>query len=152
MGPREPRRADDTDERIVDAIREAPMPVVNTHYLVHALDRPDGEVVEHLERLVEEGVIDHREVEGRGHLWWLAPRYERGRDRGGDVPVAARGRPVGQRCSMRRTPRPSGRPMRGTPGSPSATQRRKVPPSSVSSNATMARPADVSRTPPNFER
>ncbi|MFC5973878.1 hypothetical protein ACFPYI_21350 [Halomarina salina] len=65
------------DERLVDAIREAPMPVVNTQYLVRASDRPHAEVVERLDRLVEEGVVDHLEVEGRGHLWWLALPYER---------------------------------------------------------------------------
>lgn len=65
------------DERLVDAMRAAPMPVVNTHYLVQALDRPYEEVLDHLDRLVEEGVVDHLAVEGRGHLWWLALPYER---------------------------------------------------------------------------
>lgn len=77
MGSGGRRWNDDVDEPLVDAISEAPMPVVNTHYLVRALDRPYAEVFDRLDRLVDEGVLERIEVEGRGHLWWLAPAYER---------------------------------------------------------------------------
>jgi len=66
------------DERIIEAIREAPMPVVNTQYLTAAVGESDDQVVERLEHLVQEGIVDHLEVEGRGHLWWLTLPYEPG--------------------------------------------------------------------------
>ncbi|MFD1511837.1 hypothetical protein [Halomarina rubra] len=62
---------DDLTERLVAAIRDAPRPVVNTGYLVRQLDRPAADLRPELDALVEAGVLDHHEVRGRGHLWWL---------------------------------------------------------------------------------
>lgn len=62
---------DELGARIVSEIRDAPRPVVNTHFLMKRLDLPFEDVYEVLERLVEEGTVEHMEVRNYGHLWWL---------------------------------------------------------------------------------
>jgi hypothetical protein len=64
------------DDRIVEAIRTAPQPVVNTRYLVLELDVPFEELLDRLEALVEEGRLEHLEVAGEGHLWNLSVEEE----------------------------------------------------------------------------
>jgi hypothetical protein len=59
-------------ERLVSELATAPRPVVNTHYLMTRLDRPFETVSRELERLVDEGVVEHVQVRDRGHLWWLS--------------------------------------------------------------------------------
>ena len=63
---------DAADDRIVEAIRAAPQPVVNTRYLVLELDVPFEELFDRLESLAEEGRLEHFEVRGEGHLWSLS--------------------------------------------------------------------------------
>ncbi|KTG09924.1 hypothetical protein AUR64_09880 [Haloprofundus marisrubri] len=55
---------------IVDAIRHAPEPVVNTGYLAERFDVPLGAMYARLESLTDAGVLEHMEVRQRGHLWW----------------------------------------------------------------------------------
>lgn len=62
---------DERTARIVAAVRDAPRPVVNTSYLAGHLAVPVGDLRSELDALVERGVLDHHEVEHRGHLWWL---------------------------------------------------------------------------------
>lgn len=71
----EENQRDGTDElstRIISEISDAPRPVVNTHYLMKRLDLPFEDVYERLERLVDEGTVEHMEVRNYGHLWWLS--------------------------------------------------------------------------------
>ena len=66
---------DELSSRLVSEISDAPHPVVNTQYLMNRLDLPFEDVYERLERLVEEGTVEHMEVRNYGHLWWLASGY-----------------------------------------------------------------------------
>lgn len=65
------------DDRIVEAIRTASQPVVNTRYLVLELDVPFEELFDRLQALVEEGRLEHLEIAGEGHLWFLSLEEER---------------------------------------------------------------------------
>lgn len=67
---------DAVDERLVEAIRTAPQPVVNTRYLAGELDVPAEELVDPLEELVETGRLERLEVRGRGSLWLLSLEEE----------------------------------------------------------------------------
>ncbi|AGB36672.1 hypothetical protein [Natronococcus occultus] len=60
------------DDRIVEAIRTAPKPVVNTTYLAGEFDVPPKVLLERLESLVEDGRLEGHEVVGEGYLWWLS--------------------------------------------------------------------------------
>lgn len=64
------------DDRIVEAIRAAPKPVVNTTYLAGEFDVTPGELIPRLEALVEAGRLEGHEVVGEGHLWWLSLEEE----------------------------------------------------------------------------
>jgi hypothetical protein len=64
--------ADEFRERVVAEMRDAPRPVMNTRYLTSRVDRPLDDVFETLERLAERGTVEHVEVAGYGHLWWLS--------------------------------------------------------------------------------
>ncbi|MFC4436678.1 MULTISPECIES: hypothetical protein [Natrialbaceae] len=63
-------------ERIVEAIRTAPQPVVNTRYLAGELDVPAEELVDPLESLAETGRLERLEVRDRGSLWLLSLEEE----------------------------------------------------------------------------
>lgn len=67
---------DGVEERLVTAIRGAPKPVVNTHYLAGELDLPVDETFDRLDRLAGDEVVEHMEVQGLGHLWWLSTDSE----------------------------------------------------------------------------
>ncbi|TYL40166.1 hypothetical protein CV102_00870 [Natronococcus pandeyae] len=67
---------DPTDDRIVEAIRSAPQPVVNTQYLAEELDVPAEELIVPLESLVETGRLERLEVRGQGSLWLLSLEEE----------------------------------------------------------------------------
>ncbi|MFC4359985.1 hypothetical protein ACFO0N_18715 [Halobium salinum] len=71
--PTDDERGDDREgkARVVEALRTAPKPAVNTGYLVKRIDRPHGEVFALLDRLADEGAVEHLEIRGVGHLWWL---------------------------------------------------------------------------------
>ncbi|WP_293027149.1 hypothetical protein [Natronococcus sp.] len=64
------------DDCIVEAIRTAPKPVVNTTYLAEEFDVTPGELVPRLESLVEAGRLEGHEVVGKGRLWWLSLEEE----------------------------------------------------------------------------
>ncbi|WP_242695660.1 hypothetical protein [Halomontanus rarus] len=72
--------SDDSDRippvRIVETIRAAPVPVVNTQYLAGECDVPTDELFEQLSAMVEDGTLEHHRVEGRWHLWWLSLESE----------------------------------------------------------------------------
>ena len=61
-----------TPEAIVESIRTAPMPVVNTRYLATEFDVPTDQLVDRLGALVDDGVLKTCEIDGRGRLWWLS--------------------------------------------------------------------------------
>lgn len=63
-------------QKVVAAIRNAPAPVVNTTYLADEFDVPRERLGEKLDELVAEGVLEHTEARGRGHLWWLSVTTE----------------------------------------------------------------------------
>jgi hypothetical protein len=63
---------EDLRERLVSELATAPRPVVNTHYLMKRLDLPFDPVYRGLERLADEGTVEHATVRDRGHLWWLS--------------------------------------------------------------------------------
>lgn len=63
-------------QEVVAAIRNAPAPVVNTTYLADEFDVPHERLRDRLESLVTEGVLEHGETRGRGHLWWLSVTSE----------------------------------------------------------------------------
>lgn len=69
-------RPDVSRDRVVAAVRDAPRPVVNTEYLQGRLDLPFEEVYVRLARLADEGVLEHHELRGFGHLWWLSTEAE----------------------------------------------------------------------------
>lgn len=69
------------DGEIVAAIRDAPRPVVNTNYLVRALDVPPDVLSRQLERSLESGAIEHVQIAGRLDLWWLSSEREADADR-----------------------------------------------------------------------
>ncbi|WP_241434388.1 hypothetical protein [Natronorubrum tibetense] len=56
---------------IVDSIRTAPVPVVNTQYLADEHDVSVDKMFEQLSAMVEVGTLKHHRVEDRWHLWWL---------------------------------------------------------------------------------
>ncbi|WP_224269652.1 hypothetical protein [Haloprofundus salinisoli] len=62
---------------IVEVIRCAPQPVVNTGYLAERFGVPLWAMYERLEALTETGVLEHMEVRERGHLWWQSLETER---------------------------------------------------------------------------
>jgi hypothetical protein len=62
--------------QIVEAIRCAPNPVVNTGYLADRFGVPIWALYVRLESLTDAGVLDHMEVRGRGHLWWQSLEAE----------------------------------------------------------------------------
>lgn len=66
------------DDEIVEAIRAAPQPVVNTRYLALEFDAPFEELFDRLQAMVEEGRLEHLEVRNRGHLWFLSLEEELG--------------------------------------------------------------------------
>lgn len=66
-----------TSQAIVDSIRAAPVPVVNTQYLAGQYSVPVEEMHEQLSAMVEGGTLEHLHVEGRWHLWWLSLETER---------------------------------------------------------------------------
>jgi predicted ArsR family transcriptional regulator len=69
--------ADEIETReIVAAIRDAPAPVVNTTYLADEFDVPRESLRDQLVELVADGVLEHTEVRGRGHLWWRSVTSE----------------------------------------------------------------------------
>ncbi|WP_224332273.1 hypothetical protein [Haloprofundus halobius] len=55
---------------IVEVIRCAPKPVVNTGYVAERFGVPLWAMYARLESLVDAGVLEHMEVRERGHLWW----------------------------------------------------------------------------------
>ncbi|WP_224447265.1 helix-turn-helix domain-containing protein [Haloprofundus salilacus] len=55
---------------ILEVIRCAPQPVVNTGYLAERFGVPIWAMYARLESLTEAGVLEHMEVRNRGHLWW----------------------------------------------------------------------------------
>uniref|UniRef100_A0A7D5KU29 Uncharacterized protein n=1 Tax=Natrinema halophilum TaxID=1699371 RepID=A0A7D5KU29_9EURY len=59
-------------ETVVESIRAAPMPVVNTRYLAEEHDVPTDEMVERLEAMVDAGMLESHEIEGLARLWWLS--------------------------------------------------------------------------------
>ncbi len=63
-------------QKVVAAIRDAPAPVVNTTYLADEFDVSRERLGEQLDELVAEGVLEHTEARGRGHLWWLSVASE----------------------------------------------------------------------------
>jgi DNA-binding GntR family transcriptional regulator len=63
-------------ERVIAAIRNAPAPVVNTTYLEDEFDVSRESLHERLSELVADGVLEHTEARGRGHLWWLSVTNE----------------------------------------------------------------------------
>ncbi|MGA9399623.1 hypothetical protein, partial [Haladaptatus sp.] len=65
-----------SQKEIVVAIRNAPAPVVNTTYLADELGVPRERLGDQLAELVADGVLEHTEVRGRGHLWWLSAASE----------------------------------------------------------------------------
>lgn len=67
---------DGADERLVAAIRDAPAPVANTHHLADAAELSVDEARERLDRLAADGAVEHMEVRGLGHLWWLPGEAE----------------------------------------------------------------------------
>lgn len=66
------------DDGIVEAIRAAPKPVVNTRYLALELGVPSEALLDRLRSLVDEGRLEHLEVRGRGHLWYRSLDEELG--------------------------------------------------------------------------
>ncbi|WP_394741231.1 hypothetical protein [Natronococcus roseus] len=66
------------DDRLVEAIRTAPKPVVNTTYLAGKFDVTPGALIPRLESLVEAGRLEGHEVVGEGNLWWLSLEEELG--------------------------------------------------------------------------
>ncbi|MDG5758165.1 hypothetical protein QA600_02290 [Natronococcus sp. A-GB1] len=66
------------NDRLVEAIRTAPKPVVNTTYLAGKFDVTPGELIPQLESLVEAGRLEGHEVVGEGYLWWLSLEEELG--------------------------------------------------------------------------
>ncbi|MFC7213863.1 hypothetical protein ACFQO4_07190 [Saliphagus sp. GCM10025334] len=66
-----------TPQAIVDSIRAAPVPVVNTQYLADQYSVPVEEMHEQLSAMVEDGTLEHLHVKGRWHLWWLSLEAER---------------------------------------------------------------------------
>ncbi|ELY60519.1 hypothetical protein C491_04455 [Natronococcus amylolyticus DSM 10524] len=69
---------DAIDDRLVEAIRAAPKPVVNTTYLAGKFDVTPRELVPRLESLVEAGRLEGHQVAGEGYLWWLSLEEELG--------------------------------------------------------------------------
>ncbi|WP_245779463.1 hypothetical protein [Halostagnicola kamekurae] len=63
-------------EEIVDVIRAAPVPVVNTQYLADECDISVDALFEQLFERVEDGILEHHSVEDRWHLWWLTLETE----------------------------------------------------------------------------
>ncbi|UTF54456.1 hypothetical protein [Natronosalvus rutilus] len=61
-----------TPQAIVDSIRAAPVPVVNTQYLAGQYSTSVEEMHEQLSAMVEDGTLEHLYVEERWHLWWLS--------------------------------------------------------------------------------
>ncbi|WP_255169143.1 hypothetical protein [Natrononativus amylolyticus] len=61
---------------VVRAIVDAPQPVVNTRYLAGEFDVEPAELREELYELVDDGVLEHLEIRGRTHLWWLSLEAE----------------------------------------------------------------------------
>ncbi|MDS0475303.1 hypothetical protein [Natrinema sp. 1APR25-10V2] len=59
-------------EAIVESIRTAPMPVVNTRYLADEYGVPLDEMGDRLAELAADGVLETHEIEGRGRIWWLS--------------------------------------------------------------------------------
>lgn len=68
--------AEISQEGIVAAIRDAPAPVVNTTYLADELAISREQLGDQLAELVADGVLEHTEARGRGHLWWLSTASE----------------------------------------------------------------------------
>ncbi|USZ71126.1 hypothetical protein [Natronosalvus halobius] len=65
-----------TPQEIVEAIRAAPVPVVNTQYLAGQYSVPVEEMHELLSAMVQDDTLEHLHVEGRWHLWWLSLEAE----------------------------------------------------------------------------
>lgn len=61
---------------VVEAIRNAPQPVVNTRYLAGEFDADPEEILGDLRLLVVDGVLEHLEIRGQTHLWWLSLEEE----------------------------------------------------------------------------
>ncbi|WP_217353070.1 helix-turn-helix domain-containing protein [Haloprofundus sp. MHR1] len=61
---------------IVEVIRRAPQPVVNTGYLAERFGVPPEAMYQRLESLTDAGVLEHMEVQERGHLWWQSLETE----------------------------------------------------------------------------
>lgn len=59
-------------DRIVEAIRAAPRPVVNTRYLANELDVPVEDLFDRLESTVDDGRLEKLEIRGRFHCWQLS--------------------------------------------------------------------------------
>lgn len=59
-------------EAIVESIRAAPMPVVNTRYLANEHAVLLDEMAERLEAMAEAGTLECHEIEGWNRLWWLS--------------------------------------------------------------------------------
>ena len=57
--------------KIVESIRSAPVPVVNTRYIADECDVSADELLEQLSEMVEDGTLGHHRIEDRWHLWWL---------------------------------------------------------------------------------
>ena len=60
-----------SSEAVVESVRTAPVPVVNTQYLADEHDVSVDEMFEQLSTMVEVGILKHHRVEDRWHLWWL---------------------------------------------------------------------------------
>jgi len=58
--------------KIIESIRTAPVPVVNTQYIADECDVPTDELFERLSEMVEDETLGHHRIEDRWHLWWLA--------------------------------------------------------------------------------
>ncbi len=61
---------------VVAAIRNAPAPVVNTTYLADEFGVSCESLGDRLDELLADGVLEHTEARGRGHLWWLSVASE----------------------------------------------------------------------------
>ncbi|MCU4973914.1 hypothetical protein OB955_14350 [Halobacteria archaeon AArc-m2/3/4] len=67
-------------EEIVDSIRTAPKPVVNTRYLADRFGVSLEEMFRELDSLAADGVVEKLEVSGYLHLWELSRETDLGDD------------------------------------------------------------------------
>ncbi|WP_129115448.1 hypothetical protein [Halegenticoccus tardaugens] len=70
---RERRRSSErvADEDVLNALRAAPFPTVNTRYLAIELDLTYDATARRLRRLRDDGRVERLEIGDRLVLWWL---------------------------------------------------------------------------------